>query len=563
MTKELEFDTEAEAEAKALQAEAKWLKDLYQPDDATPAQIDKLRAHFNLEADTERDDVLAVVHAYEKSLMAGLDKQQREGMRLDLYMENAADKRPTSTLQPLELAQRYAMISDYSLDAQGAAQAFKFIHGDLGGDSENKLPIEAFAYDSKASTWRRWDVSTGWHDHPSILEGMTDVVAALCARWAYAYHSDDPTKLRKEYSRLRQRHLSSTVTAAVKLAESQMAVDAWDSNDGMIGLPDAEVLYMVAHKRRNVHTIDQYATDYLTKSMAARPGNTSSLWLDVIRDLTGGDKDYANGLQLWTADAMLPGNSQHKAHILYGDGGTGKSVFLKTIQAALGDYAGSARASVFINEGRDHPAELLPFINKRLVVLPELPQGALRSDLLKVVTGGDAISVRGMHQNPRTETPSATLWFSCNELPSIRMVDNSLRRRLMIWPMDNAPPVIDVDLGAKLQTPEHLGGVVAWLVDGLKSIMSGETLTTPLAVQQATEAYFQEADTLRQWADECTTYEGSTKASDLYHSYVGWCAPVKRHPLSDQSFYKWLARNYELKRKDNGRYYPLTIEVQT
>ena len=61
----------------------------------------------------------------------------------------------------------------------------------------------------------------------------------------------------------------------------------------------------------------------------------------------------------------------------------------------MGDYAGSARASVFTSEKDSHPAELLPFIDKRLVILPELSRGALRSDLLKTVTGGDSISVRG------------------------------------------------------------------------------------------------------------------------------------------------------------------------
>ena len=54
-----------------------------------------------------------------------------------------------------------------------------------------------------------------------------------------------------------------------------------------------------------------------------------------------------HALQVWTAAALLPGNPHHKAHILYGDGGTGKSVFLKTIQAAMGDYAGSARSPAY------------------------------------------------------------------------------------------------------------------------------------------------------------------------------------------------------------------------
>ena len=136
-------------------------------------------------------------------------------------------------------------------------------------------------------------------------------------------------------------------------------------------------------------------------------------------------------------------NPEHKTHILFGDGATGKSTFLKVIMHAMGDYAGTARASLFTTEGDQHSAELLPFVNKRLVVLPELPRGALRSDILKAVTGGDSISVRGMRQNPRTETSTATLFFSANEMPSIRLVDEALKRRLLVWPFDHKPTKID------------------------------------------------------------------------------------------------------------------------
>ena len=564
MTIEPEFATQAEAEAWALKAEAKWLKEknVYQPDTATAEQLDTLRAAFNLEADTPTEDVLKLVHAYEKGVLSALEQKEKDGQRLALSVERSTEKRPTSTLPPLELAERYAILEGYGLDVQGAAQAFRYVSGDLGGASENALPIEALAYDSKADTWRKWGVTTGWTAYNSILSDMTDVVAGLCALEAVTTTQAAPAKLDREYQKLRQRHLASTVKESVRLAQADMAIDKWDADTSKIGLPDARALYITPTHKRPVNTIDQYATDYMTQSMASGPGKTCDLWLGFIKDLTGGDGDLAEGLQVWAASAMLPGNVQHKAHILYGDGGTGKSVFLKVIQAALGDYAGSARASVFVNEGRDHPAELLPFIHKRLVVLPELPRGALRSDLLKVVTGGDSISVRGMRQNPRTETPAATLWFSCNELPSIRMVDNALRRRLMIWPFDNKPAQPDVTLTDKLTAPENLGGVVAWLVDGLKVVVKGEPLTIPAAVLQATESYLNEADTLRQWADACTAPDGETKASDLYHSYVGWCEPLKRQPLSDRSFYHWLSRNYEPRHTRQGSYYPLIIEVQ-
>ena len=270
-----------------------------------------------------------------------------------------------------------------------------------------------------------------------------------------------------------------------------------------------------------------------------------------------------NALQVWTGAALLRGNDHHMAHILFGDGRTGKSTFLKTVQTAMGDYAASARPSIFVDEKANHPAELLPFVNHRLVVLPELPRGALRSDLLKTVTGGDAISVRGMRQNPRTETPAATLMFSCNELPSIRMVDNALRGRIMIWPFDNQPTKIDPTLGSRLQEPEHLAGVVGWLLAGLTKYVkirnAGDDMPIPPAVQEATENYLAEADIIGQWADACTVDGGETQSALLYSSYSGWCQSRHRRSISETSFGLWMGRHYYRKRGRGGSTYPVSL----
>ena len=216
---------------------------------------------------------------------------------------------------------------------------------------------------------------------------------------------------------------------------------------------------------------------------------------------------------------------------------------------------------MFTAEKQGHPAELLPFTEKRLVVLPELPAGALRSDFLKTVTGGDSISVRGMHQNPRTESPSATLFFSANELPTIRFVDNALKRRLLIWPMDTKPDKIDWTLKDTLKGPEHLGGAVSWLQEGLVkgARLGGQPPPIPKAVAEATETYFQEADNVGQWVEARTTDGGETRSSALYKNFCDWCEVKKRKPLSEQSFSLWMGRNYTKTKKRDGSYYPLTI----
>ena len=334
----------------------------------------------------------------------------------------ATKDRPTFPVE--EKAIQYRVLNAYPLDVEGAADAFRYLYGH-GPDYGLLRPFPSFSYDPSAGVWREWEYSKGWTPRHSVLDAMTEIMASLCALEAWRlddYEAQEGTET--QYRKLRQRHLGGNVTRALKLAEVYMSVDGWDSNANLLGLPDGEVVYIApTNNRYSVHVIDQEATDYVTKSMAATPTTPTTLWFNFLSDLTNGSEDMEDALQVWAGASMLPGNLERKVHVLFGNGTTGKTTFLQAVKVAMGDYAASARASVFTSEKNSHPAELLPFVNNHLVVLPELPNGAFRSDLIKVVSGGDAIGVRGMRQDPRTEQPKATMWFSANELPTMRMVE--------------------------------------------------------------------------------------------------------------------------------------------
>ena len=453
-------------------------------------------------------------------------------------------------------------VSEFNLDVQGFAEAFAFLHGH--GPSYDILRVyPPLGYDSLTDKWRTFDVLTGWTTKRSILLEMQDLISGCCALEAKAT-TDDTTKCEASYRKLRQKHLRDT-DKAIKAVKPMLDVEKWDFDDMSLGLPTGEYLYVTpTNPEYAVHQNQQYPHEYITKALACEPRNRSHLWVDFLRETCGNDADLEEGLQVWTAAAMMPGNAENKAHIAFGDGNTGKTTFLKTVQAAMGDYAGTARASVFTSEKEFHSAELKPFVDFRMVMLPELPRGALRSDLLKVVSGGDVISVRGMRENPQAAKPTATLWFSCNELPSIRLVDNALKRRLMIWPFDHMPAKVDVRLGVKLQEQEHLSGVVAWLVDGLKAyvriLASGEPMPIPDAVKNATAEYFLEVDNVGQWVRECVAETGETPTAALYDSFHAWCESSKRKPLSSRSFGLYMARHYEPRHVRTGNVYPVTIK---
>ena len=505
-----------------------------------------------------------------------------------------------------DMAAKWKNLKSFKLDIQGAAQAFQFIYGQGDGhhkwDTDDKDAYDPYSYDSQSKVWRKFSFKAGWEHQPSVLPQLTELMAILCAHAAIEkmdretkpedrpdpddYNIDPATgepktvsqqekkrkfdekqagKVDDAYRKLRQRHLGSNVNKAADLAQSMMAVERWNVDDDRLGLPGCESLLVTpTGPVTSVRVDDQAPTQYITRTLAAKPGPVSKLWESFVLDICDGDKEMASALQIWTSSAMLVGNPEHRTHILYGDGATGKSTYLKVIQTAMGDYAGTARASLFTSEGDSHSAELLPFVNCRLVTLPELPRGALRSDILKAVTGMDSISVREMRANPRTEIPTTTLYFSANELPSIWLVDEAIKRRLLVWPFDKKPDKIDVQLGYKLIGAVNLPGVVTWLVEGLRQVLKLRATDLPLPipakVKEATEEYFDEVDQVQVWVDECLALDGETPSKELYNSYRTYSAENNREALGERSFYIWMSRHFDKRRGKKGSLYPVTIK---
>ena len=259
----------------------------------------------------------------------------------------------SSTYTAMELVERWQGLSQFRLDVAGAAQAFAwtFGHGDWTYPFNHARAHDPISFDSESGVWREFIAGNGWTVKDSILPEMSDITSALCALEAYTIVvrgvkdetkiDPDPeiareareahnAKVDKEYCKLRQRHLGGNVDKAVKVAEALLSVPKWNVDDNRIGLPDAESLHVTPlNPEQAVRREPEVAEHYITRHLADAPGLISPIWASFVLDLADGDQEMADALQIWTAAALLKGNPEHKTHILYGDGATGKSTFLK------------------------------------------------------------------------------------------------------------------------------------------------------------------------------------------------------------------------------------------
>ena len=231
------------------------------------------------------------------------------------------------------------------------------------------------------------------------------------------------------------------------------------------------------------------------------------IWIKFLTDVTGDDQGLIDFLQRVIGYACTGSTKEHALFFFYGTGGNGKGTLLNTVGDILRDYAVTAGMDVFTESRHDrHPTELAALMGARLVVAQETDEGRKWAEAkLKTLTGGDPITARFMRQDFFTFIPKFTLIIAGNHKPSIQTVDEAMRRRLHLVPftVTIAPDKRDVDLADKLIA--EASGIMQWMIDGVIDY-NEQGLNPPQSVRDATQSYFEDEDSLKQWiVDKCET----------------------------------------------------------
>ena len=300
-------------------------------------------------------------------------------------------------------------------------------------------------------------------------------------------------------------------------ADLALAVEAtlWNPDPMLLGTPGGTV------DLRTGKLSSPRADNYVTKLTSCTPetGNPE-IWLRFLEESMKGDKDTIRFLQQWSGYCLTGLTSAHALFFIYGPGGNGKSVFLNTLIAILGDYAVTAAMETFTASRNDrHSTELAMLCGARLVTANETEEGRTWAEArIKALTGGDPITARFMRQDNFTFRPQFKLTIAGNHAPQLANVDDAMKRRFNIVPFVNTPPVPDRDLERKLAA-EH-GKILAWMIDGCKD-WTANGLKQPETVQAATADYFEDQDLFGQWISErCEVRNGKWElATPLFNSW--------------------------------------------
>ncbi len=287
--------------------------------------------------------------------------------------------------------------------------------------------------------------------------------------------------------------------------------------------------------------------------VAPAPVAKYPLWLAFLDQTTGSDTQLIRFLQQWCGYCLTGDTREHSLTFLYGPGGNGKSVCINTLVAILGDYAVTSSMETFTASRFDrHSTDLAMLRGARLVTASETEEGrAWAESRIKQLTGGDPITARFMRQDNFTFRPEFKLMIAGNHAPSLRNVDDAMKRRLIIVPFTAKPRTTDPLLEAKLRA-EH-GRILRWAIEGcLNWHILG--LVRPSAVTNATDDYFNDQDLFGQWLDErCDVGERCTAPpTKLYKSWSEYARAAGDEAGTMKSFVSELQRRGFTSGKSNG-----------
>jgi putative DNA primase/helicase len=311
--------------------------------------------------------------------------------------------------------------------------------------------------------------------------------------------------------------------------------DIWDRNPYLLGTPGGTVDLRTGEIRKAT------PEDFITKLTAVLPADKSECprWQQFMREATNDDQDLIAFLQQFLGYMLTGITTEHSLLFIHGGGGNGKSVFQNTGSGILGDYAKTAAMETFTASPTDkHPTDLAMLHGARLVTASETEEGrAWAESRIKQMTGGDKISARFMRQDFFEFMPQFKLLLIGNHQPTLRNVDDAARRRFNIVPFIHKPPVPDRDLETKLRA--EWPSILRWMIDGCL-IWQHSGLVRPQVVLDATEEYFGEQDSIRQWIeDRCETGKGtlSDTSTNLFRSWTSWATANGERPGTA----KWFA----------------------
>lgn len=304
------------------------------------------------------------------------------------------------------------------------------------------------------------------------------------------------------------KHRSNEVIEYIKVDVPQLwerpPLDVINLKNGLLNL---ETMFLRPH-----------APDYLSTTqlpVAYDPEAVPTYWNQFCESTFPTDA-YEAGVH-WQIAAWLitPYTSLSKALLLYGDGGNGKSCFIRGLTALIGNSNITRMPLQTLETQRFAPARLR---GKLANICPDLPNKHLeQTSIFKQLTGDDGYIAGEYKYGDHFEfEPFARLVFSANQLPRSSDRSDGFYRRWLIIPFNRVfkgqAAQNSSEINKHLSRPQELSGVLNMALKYLRQVHAEGITETP-SIAGTLTAFRQKTDPFEVWLDQETIMEPNAKVS--------------------------------------------------
>jgi putative DNA primase/helicase len=264
-------------------------------------------------------------------------------------------------------------------------------------------------------------------------------------------------------------------------------------------------------------------------------------------------KYNAQQLQEFIGYTLMTNTSKYeKALILHGEGGRGKSTFLKIISALLGKQ----NVCAFTLQQLQDKVILVELFGKIANISMDIPnERILNNEHIKSIISGDRITGRGLFKDPLTFVPTCKLMFSCNVLPEPNLADGDAFFDRWIYVKFSGKNYrragrdgtrIGIPDYDKIIIKEELSGILNWALDGYDFVKLSEFSD----VSRVKENWMRNSDNVMAYRiDRLTeTFDDNDWIikKNIYKDYRKYCKEKKFVPFKSNAFHQKLQKMLEI-----------------
>jgi putative DNA primase/helicase len=421
-------------------------------------------------------------------------------------------------------------------------------------------------YVPKWGKWLVWDERRWAVDETGELEQRAkETVLALIGE---ATKITDPEKSEKLFKYALRSQSAARIRAMIELAKTEPGIpvvpEQLDADPWLLNVRNGTLDLRTG-------TLRKHRCEDLIMKLAPVAYDLQAvcpIWEAFLHRTFAGDAALVRFVQKAIGYALTGSTDEQCLFILHGSGANGKSTFLNTISALIGDYARQTPTETpLVKRGEGISNDVARLHGARFVSAMEVEQGRrLAEAQVKQLTGGDLLAARYLYQEFFEFRPQFKLFMGVNHTPVIQGTDHGIWRRLHVVRFAVTIPEAEQDKALMQKLQAELPGILRWAVEGCLT-WQAEGLQRPRAVAEATEEYRAEMDVLVRFLLECCDVgpEAQVAIGLLYARYVSWCALMDEAPVKGRDFTAALrVRGFQQGRSKHERFWQgLALQAET